>query len=83
MRIFGLNKVYSIVCEAQNTRNGFRHVATLMQNGNEVDGTKLCYLNRTWESFTYQSVLEALINKTTWLTDKEKRRFIKKINNDR
>ena len=79
MEIFKLNNTYSIVCESRNTRNGFKHVATLMQNGSGIDSTKVCYLNRTGERYTLQTVLLNLIDDTTWLTDKEKRKFKNKV----
>lgn len=57
MTIFKLNKNYSVICESQSTRNGFRHVAVIMKNGYEIGRTKVCYLNCTWEAYTFQSVL--------------------------
>ena len=79
MKMFRVNNKYSIVCETGNTRNGFKHIATLMRNGQSIDKTKICYLNRTWEAYTYQSVLLQLLDKTNMLTDKEKRRFRNKV----
>jgi len=75
MKIFRLNKTYSIVCNSENTRYGFRHLASLIKDGTKIDGDKACYYNRTWESYEYQSVILGLIDKTMYLTDKEKRRF--------
>ena len=56
---------YTIICESKNTRNGFKHEAYLYQ----VVGVEMyllnkatCYyLNRTWEAYTYQSVLHTVI----------------------
>jgi hypothetical protein len=79
MKIFRMNNTYSIVCEVHNTSYGFKHTATLMQNGSEIDDAKSCYYNRTWENYQYQSVLLILLDKTTMLTDKEKRRFRNKV----
>ena len=80
MKIFRMNDKYSIVCETHNTSyGGFKHTATLMQNGLEITDTKICYHNRTWESYQYQSVLLQLLDKTNVLTDKEKRRFRNKV----
>jgi hypothetical protein len=72
MRIFSLDARFTVVCNTQNTRNGFKHVATLCSNGSEVCGTKICYLNRTWERFEYASVLEQLIDKRFDGAEKEK-----------
>lgn len=63
MREFRLNDKFTVVCEAQNTRTGFRHVAVLLRNGDEIDRTKCCYQNRTWERFTFETVLCDLIGK--------------------
>lgn len=62
MRSFTLNKDYQVVCESEATRSGFRHVATLLHHGNECEKTKICYLNRTWESFEFESVLLRIID---------------------
>lgn len=61
MRIFNLDKVYNVVCNSESTRSGFRHVATLHKNGFEVAKTKICYLNRTWECYEFESVIIKII----------------------
>jgi recombinational DNA repair protein RecT len=63
MQEFKLNDEYSIVCEAQGTRNGFRHVAILFKNGAEIDRDKVNYLNRTWERWTFETVIKRLIER--------------------
>jgi len=78
MQLFTINKTISIVCIAENTRSGFRHIARLMINGIERDMAKACYQNRTWERFTYETVLSSLINKTSELTAIQKKLTIKK-----
>ena len=62
MRIFNLGGDYSVVCRSENTRNGFRHLAVLMDNGREIDNTKICYQNRTWERFEFQSVAHKILD---------------------
>ena len=79
MKIFNFNDKVSVVCESQGTRYGFRHLAYLMINGNEVDKAKMCYYNRTWENFEFQSVLLELIHKTDQLTEEEKTKFKQEI----
>ena len=44
------------ICESRNTRHGFAHDATLFINGCETGSASCFYLNRTWESWQYQSV---------------------------
>ena len=62
MRIFKLNREYSIACESKSTRNGFKHEATLTRNGYSIAFNKACYLNRTWEAYEYQTVMQGLIS---------------------
>ena len=69
MRLFQLNADYAVVCEFVSTRSGFKHVATLLFKGEEIDSTKICYSNRTWERFQYESVLNKMIQKH--FTDEE------------
>ena len=61
MKIFNLTNGDVIVCNNANTRNGFKHVATLLRKGSEIYETKICYLNRTWERFEYESVINKLL----------------------
>jgi len=63
MRIFKITKDIEVVCESQKTRNGFRHLATLLRNGIEKETGKCCYLNRTWEKYEFQSVLSDVVRK--------------------
>lgn len=81
MKSFKINNEKEIVCEWKKTRNGFKHEATLLINGSETETAKCCYLNRTWESYEFQSVINSLLNKTKLLTDSEKEEF--KNNNRR
>lgn len=54
---------YVINCYGQDTSYGFRHVAFLKRNGYEEQLAKATYYNRTWERFTYETVLEKAIEK--------------------
>ena len=63
MRIFKITKEIEVVCNSEKTRSGFRHLATLLRNGQEIENGKCTYLNRTWERFEFQSVLITVINK--------------------
>ncbi len=62
MKVFSVNfqgEKNSIYCKCENTRNGFKHVATMYYNRNTY--VAVCYyLNRTWECFEYQSVIRKL-----------------------
>jgi len=70
VRIFNLDNDFNVVCNWQETRNGFKHVASLHKNGLSVYDTKICYLNRTWERFEYESILLKVIN--DYFDNKEK-----------
>jgi hypothetical protein len=59
-----------IECYTQDTRGGFRHVATLYHDEGSTFA-KCTYQNRTWEAFDYESVLRKVINNSD-LTSQEK-----------
>jgi hypothetical protein len=71
-RTFKVGDNIEIVAEYKNARDGFNHVAKLYINGVLVDETKTHYINRTWESYEYQSVMQELVNKTKELTPEQK-----------
>jgi hypothetical protein len=60
------NSFKQVICFTEDTRNGFKHVA-IMEGTNE--NTSANYINRTWESFEYETVLNKLINEYTYLLD--------------
>jgi hypothetical protein len=75
MKIFKLSNDYEVVCNWVKTRNGFKHTASLCRNGSSICETKVCYLNRTWESFEYETVLKQVIDK--YFNAKEKVKYLK------
>lgn len=81
MKTFKINDNIDVVATSQKTSYGFRHIATLIKNSQEVDKAKCCYYNRTWESYEYESVLKTLLGKTKRLTDDEKTQFKAMIKN--
>jgi hypothetical protein len=81
-QIFKVNDHIEIVCETVGTRYGFRHDARLFVKGQEYGKkAKACYYNRTWEKFTYETVIHLLLEKTDALTEPEKEQFRTKLNN--
>ncbi len=74
MKSFELDKRYTVECEWRKTRIAFKHVARVLCNGRSVLETKICYQNRTWETYTYQSVLHQAINKH--FNEEEAKRYI-------
>jgi hypothetical protein len=79
MRVFKINKNILVVCRSESTRYGFRHLATLIYNNYERETVKICYYNRTWERFTFESVLQKLNNNNKTLSEKENKIFKNKI----
>ena len=52
------NREIVFVCEARDTRSGFAHDATLIVDGNQWGKASCFYLNRTWESWSFQSACQ-------------------------
>jgi len=77
MRIFSLDKEYNVVCNSEKTRYGFRHIAVLHRIGFEITRAKVCYYNRTWERFEFETVLLRIIN--DYFTGREKAKFLEVI----
>src|SRR3990167_2143506 len=82
MRIFKVNRKIEIVCDWHKSRIAFKHTATLLYNGTELETVKICYQNRTWESYEYESVLEKLVEENKTLSDREKKIVWKFIKNE-
>ena len=72
MKIFKINEKIEIVCNAENTRSGFRHLATLFVDGVESVQGKCTYQNRTWERYEFQSVLFNVLEKAS-LSDEDRK----------
>jgi hypothetical protein len=83
MREFKINEKITIVCNSENARDGFRHRATLLLNGSEADSTTVHYINRTWEAYEFQTVMQKLVDKTNRLTPAEKQYVKKWLEGDR
>ena len=64
MQSFKINRSLEAICESRGTRYGFRHLAKLLRDGYEIADAKCCYYNRTWERYTFESVLSGLLEKS-------------------
>ncbi len=53
---------YEFVNSFRGNRSGFVHETTLFRNGRYEGETKIQYYNRTWECYTYQSVMKRLVS---------------------
>lgn len=71
--------IYTFYCDSRDTRHGFKHVCELYVNGyHDADG--VCYyLNRTWESYQYQSVMFDAIDS---LIDRHKNRLMEQFKDE-
>lgn len=84
MENFKINDELTVACEWKKTRTAFKHVATLRRGWQALNEVKICYLNRTWESYEFESVLDKLAgDKGTknLLTAEELETFKDKIKN--
>lgn len=53
----------AIYCNTTHVPTGFLHHAYLCGFGRDFEHSRIKYINRTWESFNYESVLKAAANK--------------------
>ena len=82
MRIFKITENIEIVCESEKTRSGFRHLATLVITGAEQEKAKVCYQNRTWERYEFETVMQKLVNSSKVLSEPEKKVCLAFIDGD-
>ena len=68
---------FEVFCVSADTQNGFKHEVELQCNGYTIARAKVCYLNRTWERYRYETAIHKAINAAKLDSDKhenEKRR---------
>lgn len=53
------NHNYMFHNEMPYSRDGFTHKSTLLRDGNVISSARVHYLNRTWESYQYQTSMRA------------------------
>jgi hypothetical protein len=58
---FRMDKNISIICYAYDRRDGFGHKAILYIDDIRKEEATMTYQNRTWERFTYESVMSNLL----------------------
>ena len=81
-KVFDLSGDIRARCWWEKTRNGFRHLAILFVSWKEQSRVKVCYQNRTWEEYRYQSVLKKLVENSE-LSESDKKKCIKEIKKPR
>ena len=50
-------KNFTFVCNSKSTRSAFKHEAQMLINETFVSEATQYWVNRTWESFTYRTVI--------------------------
>jgi len=83
MKTFKIDEKHEIVCTCENTRYGFRHLASLYRTGSSgttflIEKTKECYYNRTWESFEYETVIDKLLHKAKIMPEEQIKMFLER-----
>lgn len=83
-KTFKLSDRVTIDCETYETRYSWGHKAYLRINGYIEAYTKYVYYNRTWEAYTYQSILGGVLNKVSnkIVSKEDKKRYQEMIKND-
>lgn len=56
MKIFEY-KNFKVVCDTYSKSNSWGHTAVVFKDDYELSRSKIRYYNRTWECYTYQSVI--------------------------
>ena len=72
MQIFKVNENIEIKCQSKSNSVGFVHIATLFINGIRKASSRCQYYNRTWERYTYASVLSQLSHNRNLASDDKK-----------
>lgn len=52
---------YKFINDSYGNSSGFVHKTELFKNGIRIGHNKCQYYNRTWEAYTYQSVMKGLV----------------------
>ena len=71
---------YTFQCRYNLSRSGFSHTCSLIKEGELLIEARSNYLNRTWESYTYQSVMREAVWKLIIQKEKESLDEYKKEN---
>ena len=54
--------IWQLVNESWSNSNGWGHKTNIIRNGYDFGEHKVKYLNRTWESYTYQTCMSGAIS---------------------
>lgn len=56
-------EVIRFYCDTTKTKNGFCHHVFADGGGKDYEHTRVSYLNRTWETFDYETALKSAVDK--------------------
>lgn len=74
IRKFEINgKQVEFVNQSRGTRSGFAHDTTVFINGCQRREATCHYINRTWERYTYQSVMMQAV----WLLEEAEENYLR------
>ena len=73
MKTFKVNNNIRIECKSESNKKGFIHRAKLFSNDEELGKVSIQYYNRTWEEYTFQSVLRKLEGKVGYRLEKDRK----------
>lgn len=58
------NEEFNFICHTENTKYGFSHICEIGKKGRDTfDKVIVKYINRTWESYNYETVLSKALEK--------------------
>ena len=75
-KLFNYGDDLYVVCDHGKTRSGFKHIGKVFYKGYLVHEDKICYYNRTWEQWEYQSILRSCEN---WIDNNIKLEHFEKL----
>lgn len=54
---------YTFVNHTESSQSGFTHISELFKNGSYKGHARIHYVNRTWESYQFQSVMRRNVSR--------------------
>jgi hypothetical protein len=78
---FRISRDIKVVAKYGKSSNGFNHFATLYLKGREMDTVKTHYINRTWESYEFDSVIQKLADNSPNLTPIQRKDILDWVKN--
>lgn len=80
-KTFRLDEHVSIDCNYYETRYSWGHEAELSIDGHVIKYKKITYQNRTWEAYTYQTILRSVVDDCKQFDKNTREKYQKTIEN--